>query len=132
MKIGDKIIAIKNTRHITKDKEYEVIESNINGFYIKNDITNLDFYSVKDICSYFKAPSQEATTGNKVFGSTPSHYDNTNGSLYLFAEQHKLNAWEADIVKRVVRCRKKGSFIEDLEKTKFLIDLYIKEYDEKK
>ena len=27
-----------------------------------------------------------------------------------------------------MRCRKKGSFVEDLEKTKFLIDLYLKEF----
>ncbi len=58
---------------------------------------------------------------------TPNHYDNTKGSLYQFAEDHKLNAWEFDIIKRVVRCRKKGQFLEDLEKTKILIDLYIKE-----
>lgn len=57
------------------------------------------------------------------------HYDNSKGSLYQFAEDHKLNPWEFDIVKRTVRCRKKGNFKEDLEKTKFLIDLYLKEYD---
>jgi hypothetical protein len=57
-----------------------------------------------------------------------SHYDNSNGSLYLFAEQQKLNAWEFDLTKRIVRCRKKGNFIQDLEKSKILIDLYIQEY----
>jgi len=57
----------------------------------------------------------------------PIHYDNTNGSLYQFCEQQQLNSYEFDIIKRVMRCRKKGNFIEDLEKTKFLIDLYIKE-----
>lgn len=60
-----------------------------------------------------------------------NHYDNTKGSLYLFAEQQNLNAWEFDILKRVVRCRKKGQFKEDLEKTKYLIDLYLKEFEEK-
>jgi len=60
--------------------------------------------------------------------NTPKHYDNSNGSLYLFAEQQGLNAWEFDCVKRLVRCRKKGSFVEDLEKTKVLIDLYLKEW----
>lgn len=55
------------------------------------------------------------------------HYDNTNGSIYKFCQDQKLNAWEFDIIKRVVRCRKKGQFLEDLEKTKVLIDLYIKE-----
>lgn len=58
---------------------------------------------------------------------SPKHYDNTNGSLYQFCEKQGLNAYEFDIIKRVMRCRKKGNFIEDLEKTKYLIDLYILE-----
>jgi uncharacterized protein (UPF0335 family) len=40
---------------------------------------------------------------------------------------HDLNAYEFDIVKRIVRCRKKGQLKEDLEKTKRVIDLYLKE-----
>jgi hypothetical protein len=62
---------------------------------------------------------------------TPPHYDNSKGSLYQFCENQQLNAYEFDIIKRVMRCRKKGNFKEDLEKTKFLIDLYLKEYDNK-
>jgi len=58
----------------------------------------------------------------------PSHYNNDNGSLYKFAQDHNLNAWEFDLVKRIVRCRKKGQFQEDMEKTKNLINLYLKEY----
>lgn len=58
-----------------------------------------------------------------------SHYDNTNGSLYLFAKQQELNAWEFDIIKRIVRCRKKGQFESDLKKTIDVINLYLKEYD---
>ena len=57
------------------------------------------------------------------------HYNNENGSLYLFAHHHNLNAWEFDILKRIVRCRKKGQFKEDLEKTKRVIDLYLKEFE---
>jgi hypothetical protein len=60
------------------------------------------------------------------------HYDNTNGSLYKFAQNQDLNAWEFDLVKRIVRCRKKGDFAKDLEKTKFLIDLYVNEYTDHK
>ena len=55
------------------------------------------------------------------------HYANTNGSLYKFAKDWDLNAWEFDIVKRIVRCRKKGQFKSDLEKSKRVIDLYLKE-----
>jgi len=61
--------------------------------------------------------------------NTPSHYDNSKGSLYKFAEDHKLNSWEFDIIKRITRCRKKGNWLEDLEKTKAVIDLYIKEFN---
>jgi len=57
----------------------------------------------------------------------PKYYNNDNGSLYLFAEQHGLNAWEFEIIKRVVRCRKKGEFISDLEKTIKVIEIYLKE-----
>lgn len=67
----------------------------------------------------------------EVIGDEPQqdeHYNNENGSLYLFAQQHDLNAWEFDILKRIVRCRKKGQFTDDLEKTKRVIDLYLKEF----
>lgn len=60
------------------------------------------------------------------------HYDNTNGSIYKFCNDQKLNSWEFDIIKRVVRCRKKGLFKEDLQKTKDLIDLYLKEFEDEK
>jgi hypothetical protein len=58
-----------------------------------------------------------------------AHYNNENGSLYLFAQQHKLNAYEFDIIKRIVRCRKKGYFREDLAKSIRVIELYLKEYN---
>lgn len=62
---------------------------------------------------------------------TPTHYNNDNGSLYLFAEQHGLNAYEFEIIKRIVRCRKKGEFISDIEKTIKVLELYLKEQGEK-
>ena len=67
--------------------------------------------------------------GYKEPNDKHSHYDNTNGSLYLFAKQKELNAWEFDIIKRIVRCRKKGQFESDLKKTIDVINLYLKEYD---
>ena len=70
----------------------------------------------------------ELDNDTKEVSGTPKYYDNSKGSLYQFAEHHKLNAWEFDIVKRIVRCREKGNFIEDLEKTKKVIDLYLKEF----
>jgi hypothetical protein len=58
--------------------------------------------------------------------NTQSHYKGKD-SLYKFAEEWGLNSYEFDIIKRIVRCRHKGSFSEDLTKTQDLIDIYIKE-----
>ncbi len=57
---------------------------------------------------------------------TQTHYQGKD-SLYKFAEEWGLNAYEFDIIKRIVRWRHKGSFQQDLEKTKDLIDIYLKE-----
>ena len=57
---------------------------------------------------------------------TQSHYKGKD-SLYKFAEDWGLNNYEFDIIKRIVRCRHKGSFNQDLAKSKDLIDIYIQE-----
>lgn len=63
---------------------------------------------------------------------TPEYYNNLKGSVYKFSNDQQLNAWEFDIVKRVVRCRRKGEWRKDLEKTIDLIKLYLDEYDDEK
>ena len=65
----------------------------------------------------------------KLTTNTPEHYDNSNGSLYKFCEDQKLNSYEFDLIKRIMRCRKKGQFEADLQSTKVLIDLYLKEFE---
>ena len=57
---------------------------------------------------------------------TQTHYRGRD-SLYKFAEDWGLNAYEFDIIKRIVRCRHKGTFKQDLTKTKDLIDIYLQE-----
>ena len=54
------------------------------------------------------------------------HYNNEQGSLYLFAQHHELNAWEFDICKRVVRCRKKGQWLSDINKTIKVLELHVR------
>lgn len=56
------------------------------------------------------------------------HYNNDNGSLYLLAEKLNLNHWEFDIFKRLVRCRKKGEFEQDIKKIKDTCDIYLSEH----
>ena len=58
--------------------------------------------------------------------NTQSHYKGKD-SLYKFAGEWQLNSYEFDIIKRIVRCRYKNQFEEDLHKTKDLIDIYLKE-----
>ena len=58
---------------------------------------------------------------------TQKHYTGKD-SLYKFATEWELNAYEFDILKRIVRCRRKGNFEQDLQKTKDVIDIYLKEF----
>ena len=57
----------------------------------------------------------------------PEHYNNDNGSLYKIAVERGWNAYQFDIFKRIDRSLKKGQFKEDLEKTKVVIDIWLKE-----
>ena len=66
------------------------------------------------------------TTDGKTI-NTQKHYIGKD-SLYKFATDWELNAYEFDILKRIVRCRQKGKFEEDLEKTKDVIDIYLQEF----
>lgn len=99
------------------------VELDGGGFGIITDINNLGVVTIKGNNKIIRC-MESSFTDNKLIDQ---HYDNTNGSLYKFAVDHGLNAYEFDIVKRIVRCRKKGQFVEDLEKTKRVIDLYLKE-----
>ena len=64
--------------------------------------------------------------------NTQYHYIGKS-SLYKFSEEWNLNSYEFDIIKRIVRCRKKGQFKEDLTKTIDLINIYLTEHlDESK
>ena len=132
MKVGDKIIAIDpcvmddtNEPSLTIGKEYEVIKIVRNEFYIKDDIPQDHSFYFHDFHDFFEMKDNSKET------TTPEHYNNTNGSLYLFAEQHKLNAWEFEVIKRIVRCRKKGEFLSDIDKTIKVLELYREEQGDK-
>ena len=116
-----------------KVKVTELGKDTFKGIVIESDmkVYQLNYYGItwnrKAFDFYTDDEVEKEVNTNDL--TAPKHYDNTNGSLYKFSEEKQLNSWEFDIVKRVIRCRKKGNFKEDLEKTKFLIDLYLKEYE---
>lgn len=120
----------KEVRCICDDKIYSLENMNEKGIY---EYYNSFWFTEKDdidVCIWdFKFAKIISYKDEQL--ETPNHYDNSKGSLYQFCENQNLNSYEFDIIKRVMRCRKKGNFKEDLEKTKFLIDLYLKEYEQK-
>ena len=107
-----------------------------NAFFIKKNENGIPHeLDIDDIKAHFEPIDKEEITQTAKLQSvtdlqTPKHYDNSKGSIYQFCNDQNLNAWESDLIKRIVRCRKKGEFRQDLEKTKHLIDLYLKEYEE--
>ena len=83
-----------------------------------------------EIKEYYTSVTSHVHVINPETVNTQPHYKGKD-SLYKFAEEWGLNSYEFDIVKRIVRCRHKGNFVEDLNKTKDLIDIYLKEYKTK-
>lgn len=67
---------------------------------------------------------------NKLNINTQNYYKGST-TIYKVAEDFDLNSYEFDIIKRILRCRHKGNWLQDLNKTKDTIDLYIKEQSEK-
>ena len=57
----------------------------------------------------------------------PKHYNNDNGTLYKIAKERGWGPYLFDIVKRLERSEKKGEFESDLNKSKVVIDLWLKE-----
>lgn len=76
--------------------------------------------ALKNLAEKFKEAGKKST-------NTQEYYKGKD-SLYKFAEEWGLNTYEFDILKRVVRCRHKGHFREDLQKTKELIEIYLAEW----
>ena len=124
IKVGTKLIAVDECEvDLIFGKEYDVIEVHEDDccFIIKSEEFENHAFDFSDANGTIFKIKEEY--------KAPKHYDNTNGSLYLFAEQHNLNAWEFDCIKRIVRSRKKGNFIEDINKTIHVLKLYKKEYE---
>lgn len=61
---------------------------------------------------------------------TPKYYNNSKGSIYKIAKERGWNPYLFDIVKRLERSEKKGEFKTDLEKSKLVIDLWLKESED--
>lgn len=123
------------------------IETLLQGVYqegMNDNIQNIGAKIIREKLTRPKFPSDRIERGEKpninpskkvndkskqreTIINTQPHYKGKE-SLYKFAEDWELNAWEFDVIKRLVRCRHKGQFKEDLQKTRDLLDIYEKEY----
>lgn len=120
----DIIVKDKNFQRFTFGKSYKVNESTSKHFTLIDNSYDEVVFHQEHFDMYFEFPKSESTD------EAPKHYDNSNGSLYLFADKQGLNSWEFEVVKRIVRCRKKKEFISDIKKTIFVLELYLKEQGE--
>ena len=62
------------------------------------------------------------TDETKITGQ--AHYNDKYGSLYKVAVQRNWNAYQFDIIKRINRCKLKGEFEKDLNKTIEVIKMF--------
>jgi hypothetical protein len=58
---------------------------------------------------------------------TPSHYDNSKGTIYKVANERGWNPYITDAIKRLERAEKKGEFISDIKKSIVVLELYLEE-----
>lgn len=122
---GDEIIVKeKSFQHFTFGNRYKVKHTGSKYFTLTDNTGEEVVWKHEDFDMYFELPKLESVD------EAPKHYDNSNGSLYLFADKQGLNSYEFEVIKRIVRCRKKKEFISDIKKTIFVLELYLKEQGE--
>ena len=61
----------------------------------------------------------------------PEHYDNTKGSLYKVSTERGWNAYLFDVVKRLERGGKKDPLKQEIEKSIFVLQLWLKEHEQR-
>ena len=133
MKIHDKLLLTVDIykQHPSLDIPVKILKYPVasdDGYIVHSSITDKTFEVCQGHVRIYEEPEHSEYVVDLQTVNVKSYYKGKT-SLYKVAEEWGLNAWEADILKRIVRCRHKGNFVEDLEKTKDLIDIYLKEYE---
>jgi hypothetical protein len=139
-KVGTKLIAcedlyVDDNLCLSKGNIYtiETVDKSRYRFHIideEGDAHCFDFSDVPNVWFNFAKPKKEKLNNLKDKFETPKHYNNDNGTLYKVATERGWNSYIFDIVKRLERAEKKGEFKTDLEKSKIVIDLWLKESEQ--
>ena len=135
MKIHDKLLITTNIYHQHPDLDIpvKIVKYPVafdDDYIVHSPISDKTFTVFQGHVRVYKEPEHSEYVVDLPTVNVKSYYKGKT-SLYKVAEEWGLNAWESDILKRIIRCRHKGNFVEDLEKTKDLIDIYLKEYGNK-
>jgi hypothetical protein len=118
LKKGD--VLVSNGSQLTKGVKCKVIDVLPKDIVLSCEDNNYNYYFNSDeILNFFYLEKQEF--------EVPKHYNNSKGTLYKVAEERGWNTYLFDIVKRLERANKKGEFENDLNKSKLVIDLWLKE-----
>jgi|688.fasta_scaffold535374_1 hypothetical protein len=131
-------------KHITELKRntkpnYELINS-LESFFGEKELptfnskSNLDYFKdfaerlleIDDVITSSNRGEKETMEGLK---NAPKYYDNKKGSLYKVATERGWNPYLFDVVKRLERGGKKDPLRQEIEKTKLVLDLWLKEQE---
>jgi hypothetical protein len=146
LKKDDRIVCISDLLDFTVGEIYRIhtIDNERYSFMVIDDIEENNIIDIEDFDLYFKLAkhnlkdelllvdglikfNEDKIKKLKDKFETPKHYNNDNGTLYKVAQERGWNSYLFDIVKRLERSEKKGEFRTDLEKSKVVIDLWLKE-----
>ena len=116
---------MKNTIAESKTTTLIIQVSEMDEHIIKGQVLVGDKYNSVGKIDYWSTLSFNISNNNNT--NIPKHYNNDNGTLYKIAKERGWNAYLFDIVKRLERSEKKGEFESDLNKSKVVIDLWLKE-----
>lgn len=124
---GKKYLCIKDV--IMKNGPYEgekaftkghYYSSTLDGHLINNFLNARHECSQIDFCKENFAEAPEA----------PQYYNNEKGSLYKIAEQRGWSPYAFDVVKRLDRGGKKDPLKQEIEKSIFVLHLWLKELED--
>ena len=115
---------MKNTIAESKTTSLIIQVSEMDEHILKGQVLLGDKYNEIGKIDYWSTSTFNISNNNT---NIPKHYNNDNGTLYKIAKERGWNAYLFDIVKRLERSEKKGEFESDLNKSKVVIDLWLKE-----
>lgn len=100
------------------------------GYVYTGPLGTVDHYKLGMV----KLPQKDdVITGEKEtmkgLKDAPKYYDNEKGSLYKVANERGWNPYLFDVVKRLERGGKKDPLRQEIEKTKLVLDLWLKEQE---